>query len=137
MVRPEWLKRVRFADVVVALAVLQFEFQLGGAISLCISQTLFLQSLTSNIKSSLPRTSAHAIIDAGANRLLAMTESPTELLMLKTAYMDAIQRVFILLSVASGLAFLASFGFEHKDVKRIEEEQKKMRGSDDHDTKAA
>jgi hypothetical protein len=75
-----------------------------------------------------------AIIDAGANGLLAMTESPTELLMLKATYMEAIQRVFIFLLVAVGFAFLASFGFEHKNIKRIEEEQKVVHSSDYHDT---
>lgn len=81
--------------------------------------------------------STRAIIDPGVNRLLEMTESPTELLMLKAAYMNAIQRVMILLLVASGLAFLASFGFEHKNVKRIEEEQEKAQGNNDHDTEVA
>lgn len=81
--------------------------------------------------------STHVIIDAGANGLLAMTESPMELLMLKAAYMNAIQRVFILLLVASAIAFLASFGFEHKNIKRVEEEQKEVHSSDDHDTEAA
>jgi hypothetical protein len=77
-----------------------------------------------------------AIIDAGANGLLATTESPTELLMLKATYMEAIQIVFILLLVAIGLAFLTSFGFEHKNIKRIEEEQK-AHSSDYYDTEAA
>ncbi|KAF1914749.1 permease of the major facilitator superfamily [Ampelomyces quisqualis] len=124
-------------DMVIGNAVLQFSFQLGGAISLCISQTLFLHRLTSNTKWELPDVSTSAIMDAGANGLLSLIEAPAELYMLKAAYMDAIQIVFIFLLVASGFAFLASFGFEHKNVKQIEKKQKKAQGSDHCDNGSA
>jgi hypothetical protein len=38
-------------------------------------------------------------------------------------YQIALHKVFVFLLVASGLAFPASFGFEHKNIKEIEQGQ--------------
>jgi len=105
-------------------ALLQFAFQLGGAVSLCISQTLFIGKLTSGMESELPAMSTAAVINAGAYNLPGLTSSREELYALRIAYRTAIRDVFVFLLVAGGLAFLASFGFEHKNVRRVEQEGK-------------
>jgi hypothetical protein len=88
---------------------LQFAFQLGGAISLCISQTIFLGRLTVHVKSSLPDSPGEVLNSNGA---------------VKLAYQRVIWDVLVFLLVTSRLALLASLGFEHKNVKKVEEAQK-------------
>jgi hypothetical protein len=128
MVRCKCFITKRLTDIAVP-AVFQFAFQLGGAISQCISQTLFLQRMTAHIKSELPEIATPAVINAGASGLLTLTQSPTELQTLKAAYTNTTRSVCILLLVASGRAFLASLSLEHKIVKKIEQEQKTAQNS--------
>jgi hypothetical protein len=45
-------------------------------------------------------------------------------------YQIAIDKVFLFLLVAGRLAFLASLGFEHKNIKEVEQ-GRKLRGSSD------
>jgi len=65
--------------------------------------------LTVDVKSGLPDSSVEGLNSNGANKL---------------AYQNAIRDVFLFLLVTSGLALVASFGFEHKNVKKVEEAQK-------------
>jgi hypothetical protein len=46
-------------------------------------------------------------------------------------YQIAVDKVFLFLLLASGLAFLASLGFEHKNIKEVEQGRKLRGGSDD------
>ncbi len=110
------------------LAILQFAFQLGGAVSLCISQTIFLSRLVPGIRSTARHMTADEIIAAGAGNLRALTDSPETLHVIRLAYREAVRDVFIFLLVAGGLAFLGSFGFEHKNVKTVEEERRIAEG---------
>jgi hypothetical protein len=112
------------------IALLQFAFQLGGAVSLCISQALFLSSLTVNIMMDLPDVPVGVVIDAGAYGLPSLAPSPAELHALRVAYRCAVRNVFIFLLVAAGLALFVSFGFEHKNVRTVEEERKKVNSDD-------
>jgi hypothetical protein len=109
---PETVRSLRvllLQYLTLCLALLQFAFQLGGAVSLCISQTIFLGRLTVDVKSSLPDSPGEVLNSNGADKL---------------AYQRAIWDVLVFLLVTSGLALLASFGFEHKNVKKMEEAQK-------------
>jgi hypothetical protein len=108
---------------------MQFSFQLGGAVSLCISQTIFLGKLSSGIRHKLPEIKVHDVIAAGADNLSVLTQSSEELCLLRLAYQDAIQDVFIFLLVAACISLLASFGFEHKNVKKVEVERRRTQGS--------
>lgn len=104
-------------------ALLQFAFQLGGAISLCISQALFFSKLTSELRAHLPGPITAGSIDLGSSNVPGLT-SPSEFSYeLQAIYQIALHKVFVFLLVASGLAFLASFGFEHKNVRRVEQER--------------
>ncbi|KAF2869455.1 permease of the major facilitator superfamily [Massariosphaeria phaeospora] len=117
-------------DMVTGNALLQFSFQLGGAVSLCISQTVFLGTLKSGLQDTLPNMSVSAVIKAGAANLPALAESQAELHLLRMAYQNALGDVFIFLLVTGGLAFLASFGFEHKSVRKVGGERKEGDGGD-------
>jgi hypothetical protein len=62
------------------------------------------------------------IITRGADNLPALTDDPTKLRILRLAYQSAIRDVFVFLLVAGGLAFVASFGFEHNNVHKVGED---------------
>ncbi|KAH7081063.1 major facilitator superfamily domain-containing protein [Paraphoma chrysanthemicola] len=111
-------------DMVTGNALFQFAFQLGGAISLCISQTLFIDRLAGNVNSELHGVAIEAIVDAGAFNLQSLVSSQAQLRALRLSYRDAIRDVFVLLLVASGLALIAALGFEHKNVRKVERERK-------------
>jgi hypothetical protein len=108
------------------IALLQFAFQLGGAVSLCISQALFLNRLAANVRSELPDIAIYVVVDAGAFNLRILAPLQAQLRALRSAYQDATRDVFVLLLVASGVAFVASFGFEHKNVKQAEKKRKEV-----------
>jgi hypothetical protein len=110
---------LRLRAYFIVAALLQLAFQLGGAVSLCISQTVFLNRLTSAVKINLPGLSIEKVIKAGAYDLPALKLSPVQLETLRLAYQDAARSVFVFLLVTAGLACLASFGFEHKNVRKI------------------
>ncbi|KAF2120122.1 major facilitator superfamily-domain-containing protein [Lophiotrema nucula] len=111
-------------DMVTGNAIMQFAFQLGGAVSLCISQAIFLNRLTSDVKASLPGVSVAEVVHAGAYNIPAMAPSSVTLHMLRVSYRNSTRDVFMYLLVATGLALFASFGFEHMNVKEVEEERK-------------
>ena len=52
------------------------------------------------------------------------THSSGESRLLSLASQNAIRDVFVFLLVMNGLAFVVSFGFEHKNVRRVEKERK-------------
>ncbi|KAF2678928.1 MFS general substrate transporter, partial [Lentithecium fluviatile CBS 122367] len=112
------------ANMVTGNALMQFAFQLGGAVSLCNSQTLFLGKLSHSIRTTVQGISSGKVIEAGASDLPGLTDSPAQLLALRLAYQDAVRVVLVFLLVAGAIAFLASFGFEHKNVRKVEEERK-------------
>jgi hypothetical protein len=61
--------------------------------------------------------------------LPGLTSSSMDLALLESVYQATMRKVFVFLLVASGLAFLTSFGIEHKNVRRVEQEQKNADGT--------
>lgn len=104
-------------------AILQFTFQLGGALSLCISQTIFLNTLVSQVNQKVPEIPVAMVVAAGAHNLRSVANSPRTLVLLQDSYRSAVRDVFIFSLAASGLALLLSLGFEHRNVKRVAKER--------------
>jgi hypothetical protein len=71
---------------------------------------------------------ASAVINAGALDLPKLASSSKDLDVLRSAYQVAVRDLFVFLLVASVSAFVASFGFEHKNVRLIEQERKRRDG---------
>ncbi|KAK7190343.1 hypothetical protein DPSP01_006165 [Paraphaeosphaeria sporulosa] len=108
----------------VANAILQFAFQLGAALSLSISQTLFVNRLTAEIKMKTPEIPPAVVISAGASNLPLIAPTPKALLLLREAYANAVQHVFIYALSAACVGLLATFGFEHYNLKKVAEGRK-------------
>ena len=111
---------------------MQFTFSLGGALSLCIAQTIFSNSLASHVADNVPDVAVDRVVAAGAYGLPRLAGNSPELLhLLKSAYRGAIRDVFIFASAAGGFALLFSLGFEHRNIKRVADQRDRTRSSDD------
>jgi hypothetical protein len=89
-----------------------------------VSQTVFVNKLTSELQNNFPAMSASAVINAGAYDLRKLFSLSKDLDVLRSAYQVAVRDLFVFLLVTSALAFVASFGFEHKNLRLIEQERK-------------
>lgn len=105
---------------------MQFTFSLGGALSLCVAQSIFVNRLTAQVIRTLPWMPVEKVIAAGAYGLPALAgRSAQTLSLLKEAYRNAIKDVLIYALAAGGMALLFSLGFEHRNVKHVSEEREK------------
>ncbi|KAF2682030.1 MFS general substrate transporter [Lentithecium fluviatile CBS 122367] len=120
-------------DTPIANAVLQFAFQLGAALSLSISQTLFINKLRLEVQMKTPAIPPDMVISAGASNLPLLVQSPDTLLRLREAYTNSVRHVFIFALAAACCGFTFSFGFEHRNVKKVAAERKAAEESIDTD----
>ncbi|XTI91378.1 major facilitator superfamily domain-containing protein [Cenococcum geophilum] len=108
------------SDVPIGNAIMQFTFSLGGALSLCIAQTIFVNKLSYEIRHNVSGVSVEEVLAAGAYSLSDISEgSPGTLLALRRAYRNALRDVFIFALAASGAALLSSLFFEHLNLKVV------------------
>ncbi|KUJ24525.1 MFS general substrate transporter [Mollisia scopiformis] len=114
-------------SVPIGNAIMQFAFFLGGALGLCIAETIFINTLRSEVTRNIPDVPVDQVISAGAYGLATLASySPETLLLLKEAYTYAIQRVFLFALVAGALAFLFSLGFEHRNLRQVAKEREQI-----------
>lgn len=103
---------------------MQFTFSLGGALGLCIAQTIFTNRLISQVTRDVPGVAIDQVIAAGAYGLPELAgHSPEILLLLRKAYMAAVRDVFIFALVSGGLALVFSLGFEHRNIEQVAKER--------------
>jgi hypothetical protein len=79
--------------------------------------------LSSSLTNDVADPPAAAVADAGMLMAPGLSSSRDNSHVLSLRYEAASRAVFVFLLVASALAFLVSFGFEHKNVKTVEREQ--------------
>lgn len=114
---------------------MQFTFSLGGALSLCIAQTIFVNSLTRQVSRNMSGISVDQVTSAGAYGLSTLAAgSPEILLLLKNAYRHAIRDVFFFALGAAALAFVFSFGFEHRNIKHEAKQREDLVGASTSDS---
>jgi hypothetical protein len=96
-----------------------FSQNMFGAIFISIADTIFQESLSSNIASNVPGISPKAAIAAGGSSEAVRALAPPGPLRdgLLRAYSDSVANVFYLLIATSGAAFLASFGMGWVDLR--------------------
>jgi len=99
---------------------MQFTFSLGGALSLCIAQTIFANKLEYEVRYHVPEVSIEQVLAAGAYKLSDLSEgSPLTLLSLRRAYRNALRDVFFFALAASGSALLTSIWLENRNLKTV------------------
>ncbi|KAF2676216.1 hypothetical protein K458DRAFT_322496 [Lentithecium fluviatile CBS 122367] len=94
------------------------------SLSLCISETLFLNKLTAEVEVKTPQIPPGVVIAAGAYDLPTIAQSPVALHNLREAYTDAVRNISIFALVATCLVLIFTFGFDHRNVRSVAEARK-------------
>ena len=95
-------------EISIAMSLLMFTQFIGTAVFLVIANTIFTQSLKSELASEAPNVNAEAIIDAGATAFRQFV-SPADLPGVLLAYSNSIDRVFYLVAASGVLGFATSW----------------------------
>jgi hypothetical protein len=99
---------------------MQFTFSLGGALSLCIAQTIFANKLEYEVHHHVREVSVEQVLAAGAYKLSELSGgSPLVLESLRRAYKNALRDVFFFALAAAGAALLASLWMENRNLKTV------------------
>ncbi|KAH8651556.1 efflux pump antibiotic resistance protein [Tricladium varicosporioides] len=104
-------------DVPIGNAIVQFSLQLGAAVSLSISQTIFLNKLIAVVPRKTLEVSPLAVVRAGASGLPTLTNDPLILRLLREAYAIAIRNTMIFALAVAMVALIFACGIENKSVK--------------------
>ncbi len=99
------------------MTLLVFSQSLGPAVLLSISNTIFGQSLKSQLPLQAPEANATAIIAAGATKFRDFT-SPDDLPGVLVAYSNSVDHVFYLTATTGIVAFVAAFGMGWVDIRK-------------------
>ncbi|KAK3320578.1 MFS multidrug transporter [Cercophora scortea] len=110
------------AQISVAMAILVFCLNFGGATFLTLAQTDFSQSLRVNIPKYAPDVDASAIIKLGATGFQRAV-SPAELPGVLMAYSKSLDNVFYLVAGASVGAFIFAWGMGWEDIRKYKTKQ--------------
>lgn len=112
-------------DIPVGNAIAVFFYQMGGAISISLGQTITLSTLIELVPERLPDVPVQSVVDAGAASLASLGLSPDELSVLKDIWNTAIVRTMILATAVVGAAVPFTLGMEWLNANKIAAERKK------------
>lgn len=104
------------SQVAVGMAVLMFLQGLMGSIFISIANTIFDNSLLSEIRSRAPSANAEAVLAAGATAFRNVV-SPEQLPEVLEAYAISFDRVFYLAIGLTATTFVTSWGLGWRDVR--------------------
>ena len=108
---------VAISDISIANAVFLLVQQLGPAIFLAASQTLFLGQLVPKFQSIDPEITETDVIRAGATGLLKLF-SASEIQNALNAYSESLDSVFVLSAILSVAAAATALGIKWKCIKK-------------------
>ncbi|KAF1846818.1 MFS general substrate transporter [Cucurbitaria berberidis CBS 394.84] len=111
---------VRPSQVPIVLAILIFFQNLGTAIAVVISSTIFAQTLASTVPRYAPSVSPKAALDAGSGASAVrnlVVGHEEELKGILRCYSESVRNVFYFLVGLAGLAAVVSVGMGWKDVR--------------------
>ncbi|KAI1642322.1 putative MFS multidrug transporter [Daldinia loculata] len=111
------------AQISVAMALLMFSQNFGGALFLSFAETIFSNSLKTLIPEYAPSVNPETIINAGATGF-RRTISPAEITHVLVAYSKSIDRVFYMTAGMGVLCFVFSWGTGWKDIRKKNEVSK-------------
>ncbi|KAK3683404.1 MFS multidrug transporter [Podospora appendiculata] len=110
------------AQISVAMAILVFCLNFGGATFLTLAQTDFSQSLRVNLPKYAPGVDTSAIIKLGATGFQHVV-SPADLPGVLMAYSKSLDNVFYLVAGASVGAFIFAWGMGWEDIRKYKTKQ--------------
>ncbi|OAA53473.1 MFS multidrug transporter [Niveomyces insectorum RCEF 264] len=103
-------------EVSIALGLLTFAQNLGGALLLTVANTVFDNSLASQLRAHVPAVDAAAVIAAGATGFRAIVPADS-VPGVEAAYATSVDRVFYLAAGLTVASFAATWGLGWKDIR--------------------
>ncbi|RSL62503.1 hypothetical protein CEP54_005706 [Fusarium duplospermum] len=113
------------SDVSIGISLMFFSQSLGGAVFICIGQSIFVNYLSSGLK-AVGGVNTQAILEAGATALSDLVPS-NKLHEVLVVYNDALQKAFVVVVAVSAFMVVPALGMEWRTVKNKQqggEEQK-------------
>ncbi|EEU46912.1 uncharacterized protein NECHADRAFT_36043 [Fusarium vanettenii 77-13-4] len=113
------------SDVSIGISLMFFSQSLGGAIFICIGQSIFVNYLSDGLK-AVSGINTQAILEAGATALSDLVPA-NKLHEVLVVYNDALQKAFIVVVAVSAFMVVPALGMEWRTVKNKQqggEEQK-------------
>ncbi|KAJ5798038.1 Major facilitator superfamily domain general substrate transporter [Penicillium pulvis] len=105
------------AQISVAMAILVFSLNFGGATFLTFAETDFSQSLTVAISKYAPGANSSAIIAAGATGFRSVVPA-SQLVGVLKAYSESVDHVFYLVCASAAAAFCCAWGMGWQDIRK-------------------
>ncbi|KAI8682762.1 hypothetical protein LRP88_05278 [Fusarium phalaenopsidis] len=113
------------SDVSIGISLMFFSQSLGGAVFICIGQSIFVNYLSNGLK-AVSGINTQAILEAGATALSDLVPA-SKLHEVLVVYNDALQKAFIVVVAVSAFMVVPALGMEWRTVKNKQqggEEQK-------------
>lgn len=96
------------------------------AIAIPIGETIFVNSLLTQVPKNTQAVSPQAVVDAGATNLNKISASPTVLYALQLSYSTAVTNTLYLAIASVALALFFACGMEWKNIKHVAAEREKL-----------
>lgn len=103
---------------------------LGGAVLISVANTIFDDSLASQIHANAPHVSAEAVIAAGATKFRDVVPAE-DLPSVVRSYAISFDRTFYLAIALSAMCFFTSMGLGNHDVRAKQQERGERGGAED------
>ncbi|KAI1074868.1 MFS general substrate transporter [Whalleya microplaca] len=123
-------------DIPVGNALAVLFYQLGGAVSISVGQTITITSLLALLPQRLPEVSPEMVITLGAANLPKLAPTPEALTVLKEIWNIAVARTMILGATVVGAAVPFTMGMEWLNAVKVAEERKKATESERQDNQS-
>ncbi|KAM4054661.1 major facilitator superfamily protein [Hirsutella rhossiliensis] len=111
-------------DIPVGNAIAVLFYQLGGAVSISMGQTIIITTLLDLVARRLPGLSPQMVITAGAANMPALGPTPEALEVLREIWNTAIARTMILATVLLGATVPFTLGMEWLNAVRVAKQRK-------------
>ncbi|OTB10378.1 hypothetical protein K445DRAFT_70393 [Daldinia sp. EC12] len=111
------------AQISVAMALLMFSQNFGGALFLSFAETIFSNSLKTLIPRYAPSVNPEIIINAGATGFRTII-SPAQLANVLVAYSKSVDRIFYMTAGMGVVCFVFLWGIGWKDIRKKKEVSK-------------
>ncbi|EHA25304.1 hypothetical protein ASPNIDRAFT_186354 [Aspergillus niger ATCC 1015] len=106
-------------DLAMGNAIAVLFYQLGGAISIAMGQTVVLSTLTEKLNGQIPGLTSKDVFEAGAANLKALAPTAADLAFLCDIWNEGISRTMILSVALVAAAVPFTLGMEWLDAKQV------------------
>ena len=104
-------------QIAIAMSLVMFSQTIGGAVFLTIANTIFTQSLATELPKYAPDVDPQVIVNAGATAIRSVV-SPKDLGGVLIAFSKAFDHIFYLNAAAGVACFVFAWGMGWKDIRQ-------------------